>query len=188
HTEIVGLSPGDVIEGQTLFGEYCVECHGENGEQAVETATGEEIIISSLEFQSQQDTAGILVRIATGAGERMPAFGPESGGPLSWHQVRSLTNHVRAWGPHAITVPTAGDAAYGAELYAEHCAACHGSEGQGGPAAGEPINDTEYLAGITDDDLRQVILEGVSGMPGYANRLTDEFVDDLIAFMRSWQQ
>jgi cytochrome c oxidase cbb3-type subunit 3 len=188
HTAIVGLSPGDLAEGQALFGEYCARCHGEDGEQAVETATGEEIVLNSLEFQSQQDAAGILVRIAAGAGELMPAFGPDGGGPLSWDQVRSLTTYVRAWGPHAIAVPTVGDAAYGAELYAEHCAACHGSEGQGGPAAREPINTTEYLAGISNDALRQIIVEGVSGMPGYANRLTDEFVDDLIAFMRSWQQ
>jgi len=187
HTAIVGMAPGDLVEGQTLFSEYCARCHGEDGEQAVETATGEQIVISSLEYQSQQDLAGIIVRIAIGAGERMPAFGPDGGGPLSWDQVRGVASFVRAWAPHAIAGPTDGDAAYGAELYAEHCAACHGSEGQGGPAAGEPINTIEYLAGITDDALRQIILEGVAGMPGYANRLTDEFVDDLIAFMRSWQ-
>lgn len=188
HTEIVGLSPGDADEGEALFGEHCARCHGEEGEQAVRTAAGAELVISSLEYLSQQDTAGILVRIATGAEDLMPAFGPEEGGPFSWAEVRSVASFVRAWGPQAIAVPTAGDAVYGAELYAEHCAACHGSEGQGGPAAREPINTTEYLAGITDDGLRQIILGGTSGMPGYANRLTDEFVDDLIAFMRSWQQ
>jgi mono/diheme cytochrome c family protein len=185
HVIFTGQPVRDTGAGEVLYAQLCATCHGEDGMTPV---GDEDSVIGAEEYWSTHDDAAILQDIGVGSHGEMTAFARDYEGPLSWEEILDVAAYVRSWGPYPIAVPTEGDAAYGAELYAEHCAACHGSEGQGGPAAGEPINTIEYLAGITDDALRQIILEGVAGMPGYANRLTDEFVDDLIAFMRSWQQ
>jgi mono/diheme cytochrome c family protein len=83
----------------------------------------------------------------------------------------------------------AGDAAKGAELYAARCAACHGSEGQGGPVAKEPLNSPEYLATHSDEEIRQTVISGIPGtaMPAYGDILTLDDIKDILAFFRSWQ-
>ncbi|MBU1880023.1 MAG: cytochrome c, partial [Chloroflexi bacterium] len=60
--------------------------------------------------------------------------------------------------------------------------------GQGGAIANSPINTSEYLAGVTDDALRQVILNGVTGMPGFAGTISDQDISAVIALLRSWQR
>jgi cytochrome c553 len=87
-------------------------------------------------------------------------------------------------------VPVAGDATRGATLYATHCAACHGDQGQGTAIAEEPLNTADFLTRRSDDDLRQAIADGIPGttMPAYSDKLSAEDMVDLIAFFRSWQQ
>src|SRR5579875_713667 len=48
-------------------------------------------------------------------------------------------------------------------LYSTHCAGCHGTDGQGGPAP--PHNDPLFLAIVPDEVLHQVITEGRTGTP-----------------------
>jgi cytochrome c oxidase cbb3-type subunit 3 len=83
----------------------------------------------------------------------------------------------------------AGDAAKGAELYAAHCVACHGSGGQGGPVAKAPLNSPDYLAAHSDEEIQRAIAEGIPGttMPTYDDILTLGEIRDIIAFFRSWQ-
>jgi mono/diheme cytochrome c family protein len=72
-------------------------------------------------------------------------------------------------------------------LYANHCAVCHGDQGQGAGLAEEPLNSAEFLASRGDDDLRQAIIKGVpNAMPPYEDRLSTEDMADIIAFFRSW--
>jgi mono/diheme cytochrome c family protein len=108
-----------------------------------------------------------------------------------------LVCHAAASQPPSAALPTAaptevasvaGDATNGATLYANHCAVCHGDQGQGAGLAKEPLNSAEFLDSHSDDDLRQIIIEGVPNeMPPYEDRLSTEDVTDIIAFIRSWQ-
>jgi len=85
--------------------------------------------------------------------------------------------------------PVAGDATRGATLYANHCAVCHGDQGQGAGLAKEPLNSAEFLDSHNDDGLRQAIIEGVPNeMPPYQHRLSTDDVTDIITLIRSWQQ
>lgn len=91
--------------------------------------------------------------------------------------------------PTIVPPVVAGDAARGADLYAANCAACHGSEGQGGPVAKEPLNSPDYLATHSDEEVRQAIASGIPGtaMVAFEDRLTDQEIADIIAFFRSWR-
>jgi len=90
----------------------------------------------------------------------------------------------------AEVVPAAGNVANGATLYASHCAACHGDQGQGTAIAKEPLNTAEFLISRSDDDLRQAIADGIpdTTMPAYSGKLSAADIEDIIAFFRSWQQ
>jgi cytochrome c oxidase cbb3-type subunit 3 len=75
-----------------------------------------------------------------------------------------------------------------ATLYRENCAACHGADGQNGPAI--DLGNPEYQALVDDTTLRKWISDGMPGteMPAYARSqggmLTDAQVTSLIAGMR----
>lgn len=73
-------------------------------------------------------------------------------------------------------------------LYAENCAACHGSEGKGGAAIA--LADPVYLAIADDASIRKVISNGVKGtsMPAFAQSaggmLTNKQIDVITSEMR----
>jgi cytochrome c oxidase cbb3-type subunit III len=75
-----------------------------------------------------------------------------------------------------------------ATLYSENCSACHGANGQNGPAI--DLANPEYQALVDDATLRKWISGGMPGteMPAFAESaggmLTDAQVNALIAGMR----
>jgi cytochrome c oxidase cbb3-type subunit III len=74
-------------------------------------------------------------------------------------------------------------------LYAANCQACHGANGQGGPAV--DLANPEYQGLVDDATLRKWISTGMPGtdMPAFAQSaggmLTDQQIDAIIAGMRS---
>jgi cytochrome c oxidase cbb3-type subunit 3/ubiquinol-cytochrome c reductase cytochrome c subunit len=73
-------------------------------------------------------------------------------------------------------------------LYGQNCAGCHGADGKNGPAI--PMNNPEYMAIATDDQIRTVTANGQSGtlMPAFAQSagglLTDEQINVIVSGMR----
>lgn len=85
-------------------------------------------------------------------------------------------------------------AARGQALYARHCSACHGADGQGrvrGNAAA--LNNPDFLAWASDEFLRTTIARGrrETEMRGWAQEaggpVKPAEIRDLVAFMRTWQ-
>jgi cytochrome c oxidase cbb3-type subunit 3 len=76
-----------------------------------------------------------------------------------------------------------------ATLYGLHCAGCHGSDGQFGPAP--PLNDPLFLAIVPDEVLLRLVSEGRPGtpMPGFSRKkggtLTDEQVRAIAGGIKS---
>lgn len=77
----------------------------------------------------------------------------------------------------------------GAAVYAEFCQACHGP-------AGEGMGEGDAFAAITfnEESARKAIAEGwsvgeaaVAAMPAYDDVLSDEQIEDLIAYMATWE-
>ncbi len=77
----------------------------------------------------------------------------------------------------------------GSGLYKRNCAGCHGDSGEGHTSLGPQINTTDWQAGITDDEIRTVILEGrrVAGtsMDSFREILTDDEITAIITYVRS---
>lgn len=73
----------------------------------------------------------------------------------------------------------------GGELFERSCAVCHRSDGSGSgnrPAIGVGSNAVD----LTDEQIAGVIRAGPGVMPSF-QRLTDEQVDSLVAYVRSLQ-
>lgn len=77
----------------------------------------------------------------------------------------------------------------GGELFATNCAACHGTQGNGG--IGPTLNAKEFLTTTSDNQIAMLITGGISGsiMPAwgldYGGSFTDEQIHQLVTFLRS---
>lgn len=85
-----------------------------------------------------------------------------------------------------------GDLADFDRLFAQHCAGCHGADGNLGPAP--PLNDPIFLAIVPDKELSAAIEDGRPGteMPAFARRhggpLTNKQLEILAAGIKPrWQ-
>ena len=84
--------------------------------------------------------------------------------------------------------------ANGAKSFGRYCAACHGREGKGdGPGGAKldpkPSNlaDADWKHGSSDGEIFAVIHDGVkdTGMKGYASRMTEHELWDVVNYIRS---
>lgn len=95
--------------------------------------------------------------------------------------------HAPGYPPNPILRPS--QIADFATLYKQNCAACHGANGQNGPAM--DLANPEYQALVEDSTLRKWISGGMPGteMPAFAQSeggmLTDAQIDVLITGMRN---
>jgi mono/diheme cytochrome c family protein len=82
----------------------------------------------------------------------------------------------------------------GTELYADHCASCHGDEGQGIANVGSVLNSKGFLELYDDEAIRAATRDGRPNtmMPAFAQEkggpLRDNQVEDLVALIRDWEE
>lgn len=74
-------------------------------------------------------------------------------------------------------------AAAGEEVFRVHCAACHGSKGEGG--SGPDLSQGSFGVGDRDEDLYQIVFRGRDVMRGFRNILNEESIWHVITFVRS---
>lgn len=71
----------------------------------------------------------------------------------------------------------------GQQIWSSNCASCHGSAGEG--RRGTKLNDGAVIARFPDFEAEvQVVADGRGGMPGYAQKLTAEEIDAVVAYTR----
>jgi mono/diheme cytochrome c family protein len=99
-------------------------------------------------------------------------------------------------GSESPTRTTGTDAgARGAKLYATHCAACHGEQGEGVPGAYPRLAGSRPLTMASSANLVHIVLRGgfppatagnprPFGMPPFATTLGNEAVADLLTYIR----
>ncbi len=89
----------------------------------------------------------------------------------------------------------AADAEGGKKVFADNCVRCHGDGGKGDGAMAEflarkpgDFTDKARMGQFTDEDLKKAIVEGKAPMPGYKGQLSDQEIDDVVAYIRSLSQ
>jgi mono/diheme cytochrome c family protein len=162
--------PASTPTGKTLFGQLCSSCHGDRVPTAPDIATARKIIGSG------------------GPHVTMPVWG----NILTPEQLEALVQYTLAASKGKGTEE-------GGQLFASNCAPCHGQFGQGGPSPTRPgdlispISSADFLKTRDDATLRNIISLGQpdSGMTpfgsAYGGPLTDDQIDSLVAYIRSWE-
>jgi len=88
----------------------------------------------------------------------------------------------------AAAVPArAADLARGSQVFALHCAVCHGPAGQGGIPGAPKFNRGERLL-QSDLALLGSVRRGKNIMPAFAGVLRDREILDVIAYLRTLQR
>ncbi len=184
-------------DGAGLFAEHCAVCHGDKGGGGVGTPLALPSFLESVDDDFLRKT----IRIGR-PGRVMPAF-PR----LSDAQLDALVGHIRGWSgkpaPEFSDTPVKGDRKHGRELFASHCADCHGANGEGGhgtgvtfsrrhdlPIIAPALNNVGFLAAATDDMIRHTLVYGREGTPMTSmlvEGLSEQDIDDLVSFVRSFE-
>jgi mono/diheme cytochrome c family protein len=187
--------------GAYLYTENCYRCHQSYGRARMGKGLADALVEKTI----------VNGKTATS----MKPFSRRKGGDLTLREIRAIVGYIAAWErlgeepalpavlftpptpdpakllpilPHK-ALPVAGDPTRGANLYAIHCAPCHGASGQGaiGPAL------ARLWQGLHPDlTVRSTIQRGVPGgaMPAwsqtYRGPLTDQEIDDLVMLILSW--
>jgi cytochrome c oxidase cbb3-type subunit III len=190
------LAPKDVLAFGTLYAENCAGCHGGDGRG------GAAIALANPVYLALVDDAAIRKVIADGMpGTAMPPFAESSGGMLTNAQIDVITKEIRTrWSKQGVldtaTAPSyapkaAGDAQRGEVAYKTYCESCHGPGGDGGPK-GSAITNDSFLALVSDQGLRTIVIAGRPelGAPDWRGNvpgkpMSDQEVTDVVAWLAS---
>lgn len=185
-------------DGATLFTRHCAACHGSNGMGGVGVPLALPGLLATV------DDGYLRLTIRHGRpGRVMPAFSQ-----LTEQEITAIIQQVRSFGksPPALPAvkPPHGDAVRGAKIFAGHCAACHGAQGEGShgtgvtfsrprdlPILAPALNNPGFLLAASDSLLKTTLLHGREGTPMLSfikQGLTEADVDDVIAYVRSFAQ
>jgi mono/diheme cytochrome c family protein len=180
------LIPPDPTSGEPIFNEKCAPCHGESGIgdgfQADQLPRTPAVLVSPEVFRKAIPVEWFTL-ISKGDLERfMPPFNS-----ISEQQRWDVIAHVYSMATPDELV------AQGEILYQDNCAECHGENGKGdGPQASAfsdqmpDFNDLKWMAETSDQELYEVILNGVSpNMPTFSETLAEEDRWAIVSFLRS---
>lgn len=164
------VDPASVPEGESLFENYCSECHGERVPSAEDVEEAASVIRSG------------------GPHETMPVWGDI----LTQEQLNALVDY-------SLEAARGTPLEFGRQLYVQNCAPCHGDFGEGGVNPSRPgdiiapISTAEYLKTRDDSTLRSIIAQGQPnfGMSPFGTTfggpLDDEGIDAIVTYIRSWE-
>lgn len=184
--------------GDELFARHCSACHGNDGMGGVGVPIALPAFINSVSNEYLKKT------IRHGRpGRIMPAF--EN---LSDAQVDAIVKYVRGWADKPVlaenTMTIKGDRKRGKVLFDKHCVQCHGVDGSGGKGTGvtfsrkrdlpiiaPALNNSGFLAAASDTMIRDTITFGREGTPMMsmlAAGLSEDDIDDVVAYVRSFEE
>jgi len=114
---------------------------------------------------------------------QMLAFGKD--GVLKPEQIVTVANYVRSLS--GLFTSPGFNAADGAKIFAENCAACHGDNGKGNPDVGAPnLTDKIWLYGSDESTLIDTITNGRAGvMPAWEGRLDPATIKAMAVYVHS---
>jgi len=186
-------------DGARLYAQRCSACHGTDG------SGGVGVPLALPAFLSGVDDAYLRNTVRLGRpGRVMPAFTK-----LSDAEVDAIVTHIRSWPgqnrPETLSQERiAGNVARGKTLYKDHCASCHGANGEGGhgtgvtlsrprnaPILAPALNNPGFLAAASDALIKTTLMQGREGTPMLSflkQGLKERDINDIVAYVRAFEQ
>lgn len=188
------LAPNQVRQFGTLYADNCAACHGRDGQGGAAIALADPVYLEIADETAMRATIANGVR-----GTSMPAFAQHAGGMLTDPQIEVITKGIRArWSkpgileganPPSYAAKSAGNTQQGEVAYRTYCESCHGRGGSGGPT-GSAITNDAFLALVSDQGLRTIVITGRPelGAPDWRRNvpgrpMSDQDVTDVVAWL-----
>lgn len=185
-------------DGAKLYARNCAACHGENGNGGI----GVPLALPSFQAGISDDYLRKTIHLGR-PGRVMPAFTS-----LDASEIEAIVRHVRSWhkgpSPSFATKPVKGDPARGKPLFAQHCASCHGADGEGSKGTGvtfsrprdlpimaPALHNPGFLAAASDAMIKATLMKGREGTPMVSflkHGLTEKDIDDVVAYVRAFEK
>ena len=190
------VAPSQVLDFSTLYAQNCAGCHGAQGRGGTAISLADPVYLAIVDESAMRNVIAHGVR-----GTSSPAFAQSAGGMLTDKQIDVITSGIISqWArkgildgsnPPSYAAKTKGNAANGQLVYGTYCASCHGAEGQGG-AKGSDITNGSFLALVSDQGLRTIVITGRPelGAPDWRGNvrgrpMTDQEITDVVAWLAS---
>jgi len=200
-----------VMSATDMYAENCTVCHGSSGEGI---GANPPLNDDAVQMMSENDLFKVISRGRDNT--LMAAWAVDEGGVFSTSQVNDLVTLIQAvnWEyvearvtelglipPQvvemevsdemldALVVLPDGEAlSSGLLIYAENCAACHGSNAAGSVIA--PALDSVKLRTTPREDLEQIVSSGSPGtlMAGWQNMLSPEQISSVLDLIYRWPE
>jgi mono/diheme cytochrome c family protein len=196
RTDPEPIAPSQISDFDTLYAQNCAGCHGAQG------GGGAAIALANPEYLAIADQSAARNVLANGVhGTSMPAFAQRAGGMLTEQQIDVIASGIFSrWGhkqildganPPSYAAKVAGNADYGQVAFRTYCASCHGADG-GGTSKGSAITNDSFLALVSDQGLRTIVITGRPelGAPDWRGNvpgrpLSDQEITDVVAWLAS---
>jgi cytochrome c oxidase cbb3-type subunit 3 len=194
RTDPEPVAPNQVSDFGTLYAQNCAGCHGAEGRGGASFALANPVYLAIVVEATVRDV------VANGVhGTSMPAFAQRAGGMLTEQQIEVIASGIFSrWGhkqllegtnPPSYAAKAVGNADHGQLAFGTYCASCHGSEG-GGARKGSAITNDSFLALVSDQGLRTIVITGRpelgapdwrGNVPGHP--MTDQEITDVVAWL-----
>jgi cytochrome c oxidase cbb3-type subunit III len=190
------LAPSQILDFAILYAQNCSACHGADGKGGAALALGDPVYLAIADDETIRKVISNGVR-----GTSMSAFAQSAGGMLTDKQIEVITAGIRShWSqlgilnganPPSYLPKSAGNVSQGELAYKTYCESCHGPGGRGGPK-GSSITDDSFLALLSDQELRTLVIVGRpelgapdwrGDVPGKA--MSDQEITDVVAWLAS---
>ena len=196
RTDPEPVAPSQVSDFGTLYAQNCAACHGAEGRGGASIALANPVYLTVVDEPTMRKIVANGVR-----GTSMPAFAQRAGGMLTEQQVEVIASGIFSrWGrkqvldganPPSYAAKAAGNVDHGQLVFGTYCASCHGPEG-GGTPKGSAITNDSFLALMTDQELRTIVITGRPdlGAPDWRDNvpghpMTDQEITDVVAWLAS---
>jgi mono/diheme cytochrome c family protein len=190
------LAPNEVLDFETLYSDNCAGCHGAEGRGGAAIALSNPVYLAIVDDKAMRKVIASGVR-----GTAMPAFVQSSGGMLTDKQIDVISGGIRSrWSkqgiltdatPPSYAATSAGDVSRGELAYKTYCESCHGVSGAG-TAKGSAVTNDSFLALMSDQGLRTVVITGRPelGAPDWRRNvpgkpMSNQEVTDVVAWLVS---
>ena len=190
------IAPNEVMDFGTLYAQNCAGCHGAEGRGGAAIALGDPVYLAIADDDAMRKVIANGVR-----GTAMAAFAQSAGGMLTDKQIDVIASGIRtSWSrrgildaanPPSYAAKTTGDTVRGEASYKTYCESCHGPGGRGG-SKGSAITDDSFLALVSDQGLRTVVITGRPelGAPDWRGNvpgkpMSDQEITDVVAWLVS---
>jgi len=196
QTNSESVAPNQISDFGTLYAQNCAGCHGAQGRGGASIALANPVYLAIVDETTMRNIVAKGVH-----GTSMPAFAQSAGGMLTEHQTELITSGVFSrWGRKQVldganapsyAAKAAGNADHGQLVFGTYCASCHGSEG-GGTKKGSAITNDSFLALVSDQALRTIVITGRpelgapdwrGNVPGHP--MTDQEITDVVTWLAS---